>query len=175
MTQLYSQQYTHRPKRPQKGHRSLYMALGYRKAYCEYIAVNIIESSYLGSPGSPKVPPPRVLLAPPGSSWLLLAVPGSPWLLLAPPGSSWLSLAPPGSSWLLLAVPGSSWDPLAPPGSLGPPGCARGGAKMTQGLLGASRGSRCRRSPGGQGRARGGGGRRGRGEGQEGRGPGGRR
>jgi hypothetical protein len=33
VAQLYSQQYTHRPKKPQKGHRSPYIALGYIEAY----------------------------------------------------------------------------------------------------------------------------------------------
>ena len=53
-----------------------------------------------------------LLLAPPGTSWHLLAPAPPPnsstydrRVLLAPPGSTWLLLAPPGPSWLLLAPP----------------------------------------------------------------------
>ena len=71
----------------------------------------------------------RLLLSPPGSSWLFLAPPGLARLLLAQPGSAWLisiplgPLAPLGSSWLLLAPLGSSWRP---PGSIACMQCASG-------------------------------------------------
>ena len=54
-TQLYQQKYTHRPKRPKKGHRSPYITLGSIKACeallgaflaCGEISVGIIGSSY---------------------------------------------------------------------------------------------------------------------------------
>ena len=56
MTQLYSQQYTRRPSRPQKGFVGMYVAMGHIRVCrafqsfwlaCEYTAVSITESSYL--------------------------------------------------------------------------------------------------------------------------------